>query len=379
MNIVVFKEFLLHASERFVLDQASQIKKHMVTLVGLNKLKFIDLSCIKHTCLDQYSKLQVLTYKTFGFSPKLISIIQGIKPDLVHIHMGGDGARFTTIRKKITAPVVVTFHGTDATTTDKWKKKSKHLYHSQFPQRRKKLITSAQHFIAVSEFVKKSMMRQGFPEEKITVHYIGLDRDFYSPTQISDKIIRKPTVLFVGRLVERKGCHFLIQAMSQVQMKIPDAQLIVIGYGPERENLESLAKEMNVNISFLGVLDRTQIRKQLIASSIFCGPSITLESGEAEGFGMVFLEAQAMGTPVVSFDSGGIPEAVLQGKTGFLYPEKDVNGLSEGILTLLTNNEKWREMSEAGIRFVHDNYDIKVQTGKLESIYDKIIKQWREI
>lgn len=373
-KLVVFKEYLLHSSERFVLDQAQNIKNFKVTLMGLNKLKFIEFGSMKIICLDKYSKLQILFYKIFGLAPTLISLIKKEKPDILHVHMGGDAARFTAIRKKFNFPVIATFHGTDATTTDEWKKKSELIYHRQYPGKRPMIIKEFEHFIAISKYVKDKMLEQGYPDEKVTVHYMGIDMDFFKDSSQA----REKTVLFVGRLEKIKGCEYLIHAMSMVKKIIPEANLVVIGDGSEASSLKKLSTKLLVNAEFLGVQSKDIIKGYLQKSSVFCGPSITMESGGAEGLGIVFLEAQAMGTPIVSFNSGGIPEAVLNNKTGFLYPEKDIEGLSKGIYTLLTDAIVWEEFSKNGRAHIQQNFDILKQTIELENLYIRTINDYKK-
>ncbi|HET7505344.1 MAG TPA: glycosyltransferase, partial [Kofleriaceae bacterium] len=101
--------------------------------------------------------------------------------------------------------------------------------------------------------------------------------------------------------------------------------------------------------------------------------SITAASGDAEGFGIVFAEAQAMGVPVVSFASGGIPEAVAHGETGLLSPEKDWRGLARDIAQLLGDDAMSRRMSEAARRRVVERFNLRTQTRKLEAIYRELL------
>ena len=108
-------------------------------------------------------------------------------------------------------------------------------------------------------------------------------------------------------------------------------------------------------------------------ASVFCTPSVVAKSGDAEGFGMVFAEAQAMGVPVASFATGGIPEAVEHGITGLLAPERDTNALAENIVTLLTDAPLWTRFSAAGRERVHKHFDLAKQTAKLEQIYQQVL------
>jgi len=107
---------------------------------------------------------------------------------------------------------------------------------------------------------------------------------------------------------------------------------------------------------------------------VFCVPSVRAASGDGEGFGMVFAEAQAMGLPVASFSSGGVPEAVLHGETGLLAAEGDWRALARNILALLEDENLWRKMSEAGQRRVREVFDLTKQTAKLEETYRSLLK-----
>jgi colanic acid/amylovoran biosynthesis glycosyltransferase len=102
-------------------------------------------------------------------------------------------------------------------------------------------------------------------------------------------------------------------------------------------------------------------------------PSVTAANGDSEGFGMVFAEALAMGTPVVSFRHGGIPEAVRDRVTGLLAPEGDAEALAANLLRLLRDDKLWEELSENGVRWVNKYFDIEKQTAKLEDIYTDVI------
>ena len=121
------------------------------------------------------------------------------------------------------------------------------------------------------------------------------------------------------------------------------------------------------------MLPQGELRKWMSRASVFSVPSVTIESGASEGFGLVFTEAQAMGTPVASFATGGIPEAVSHGVTGLLAPERDVPTLAENIVQLLSDTRSWQKMSAAGIRRVRQNFDLHTQSKKLESIYMNVV------
>jgi glycosyltransferase involved in cell wall biosynthesis len=122
---------------------------------------------------------------------------------------------------------------------------------------------------------------------------------------------------------------------------------------------------------------QAEVRPWLERARVFCGPSVTLQDGMSEAFGNVFSEAQAMGVPVVSFRHGGIPETMLEGVTGLLAEERDVSTLSEHLLRYLTDDAFWQASRAHGMRWVRDNFDVKLQTSRLEGLYDAAVSAFR--
>lgn len=108
-------------------------------------------------------------------------------------------------------------------------------------------------------------------------------------------------------------------------------------------------------------------------AKVFCAPSVVAASGDAEGFGIVFIEAQAMGLPVVSTRSGGIPEAVEDGQTGLLVTQNDPDGLAQAILRLLQDGELWQRFSTAGRRRVIRQFNLAQQTRRLEDLFSEVV------
>nr|WP_255516229.1 glycosyltransferase [cf. Phormidesmis sp. LEGE 11477] len=294
-----------------------------------------------------------------------------LSPQLVHAHFGPDAVRAIPISKALNIPLVVTFHGYGLTVKPSyaWRESLSQLI---YLLRKNNLRKKATHFIAVSNYIKKLLIEQAFPPQKISTHYTGIDTCTFTP---DEHVRRTPTVLFVGRLVEVKGCNYLIRAMSKVQSIFPDAELVVLGDGPLRSQLESSAQQRLKKYRFLGFQSPEVVREWMNRSKVFCVPSITAKTGHTEAFGMVFIEAQAMGLPVVTFDIGGIPEAVAHNQTGFLVPGKDVDALSTRLISLLKDSERWQGMSQKGIRRVREKFDIRRQTKLLEDLYSVLIAQ----
>jgi glycosyltransferase involved in cell wall biosynthesis len=160
--------------------------------------------------------------------------------------------------------------------------------------------------------------------------------------------------------------------MSQLKQTFPELQLTIVGSGDLETELRQEVADRQLNVIFAGTASATEIREHLARSWLFVAPSITAQSGDAEGLGMVFLEAQALQTPVVSFRSGGLVEAVEEGVTALLSEEKDVAGLADNIARLLENSSLRHHMGQAGRERVEQHFDLRKQCAKLESIYAKL-------
>ena len=179
--------------------------------------------------------------------------------------------------------------------------------------------------------------------------------------------------MFVGRLAKRKGAEFLIRAMADVQKENPATELVFIGDGLFRGDLEKLASASLRRYRFLGIQPPNVVREWLDRAAC-SAPQAFTRSGEAEAFGMVFAEAQAMETPVVSFATGGIPEAVLHGETGLLAPDRDWRTLAQYLSLLLKNADLRRKFGVAGRQRVLQLFDLKTQTCALEKIYEGVLE-----
>lgn len=369
-TILIYRDQILAPSETFIQSQAEQMKDYQVCFLGIRKVKGLEL---KHETLlinpgnNLIGKLKEGFFKFFGYSFKLLKKLGEKNIKLVHAHFGPDGVFALPVAQSLKVPLVVTFHGYDITKKEEYLKK--HLSQRIYLQRKEKLQEKGTLFIAVSHFIKGKLIEKGYPEEKIIQHYIGVDTDYFTK---DPAISRKPMVLFVGRLIENKGADYLIQAMSQVQKSLSEVELVIVGDGPLRGELEDLAHSLLTSYRFMGTQPQEVIRNLLNEAKVFSVPSVTVENGNSEGFGLVFAEANAMGVPVVSFATGGIPEAVAHGETGLLAPEKDTDCLGEYIRKLLLDDDLWRKFSKQGEERVRKLFNLKKQNRILEDIYKSL-------
>jgi glycosyltransferase involved in cell wall biosynthesis len=277
------------------------------------------------------------------------------------------------LARKLGVPLIVTFWGSDIAITDLRYQKT-YLGFRYYFANKEKLKKSDAIFIAASKFIHRKLLEQGFPPERISVQYTGVDTRKFRPASTEDH----PMILFVGRMVEFKGPEFLIRAASEVQRQFPTVEVVLIGDGPLRKDLETLAKQSLRRYRFLGVRTPVEVCDWMNRASMLCMPSVTTRSGEAEGFGMVCVEAQAVGKPVVAFSCGGIPEIISHGVTGFLAPERDWQALARNFVTLLENVELRERFGRAAREAILRQFDLEQRTRQLEGVYKIVVNADRQ-
>jgi glycosyltransferase involved in cell wall biosynthesis len=359
----------------FIRSQAEALEGFEPHYVGSRAVAFgglelpPDRTLIINRSGSRCGKIREVPFKVLAFDPLFFRRVRQLKPALVHAHFGPSAVVALPLVQHLRVPLIVTFHGYDATVRQECANKFHYTFRAYW--RKKALLQHrASLFIAVSEFIRKKLLEQGYPNDRILVHYIGVDTEFF---QADPSVSRRPIVLFAARLMEKKGCEYVIRAMEKVQASHPSWELVIIGDGPLRQSLEQLAREKLRRFRFLGVQPAAVIRDWMNQSNVFCVPSVVARDGDAEGFGLVFAEAQAMGLPVVSFASGGVPEAVAHGEAGLLAPEQDWGVLAKHLCLLVNSPDLRRRMGDAGRKRVCAKFDLMTQTKKLEEIYRQVI------
>jgi phosphatidylinositol alpha-1,6-mannosyltransferase len=169
----------------------------------------------------------------------------------------------------------------------------------------------------------------------------------------------RPVVVCVSRLVPRKGQDTLILAMPRILREVPDAALLIVGGGPYRGELEKLARRTGVAaaVRFTGAVPWEELPAHYGAGDVFAMPCRTRRGGlDVEGLGIVYLEASATGLPVIAGDSGGAPDAVLDGETGWVVAGGSPEQSAERVVTLLHDPELRRRMGERGRRWVEESW-----------------------
>lgn len=169
----------------------------------------------------------------------------------------------------------------------------------------------------------------------------------------------RPVVVCVSRLVPRKGQDTLIRALPEILRRVPDAVLLIVGGGPYEKDLRSLAATTGVaeSVRFTGAVPWAELPAHYGAGDVFAMPCRTRRGGlDVEGLGIVYLEASATGLPVVAGDSGGAPDAVLDGETGWVVRGNAPAESADRVATLLLDPELRRRMGERGRAWVEDRW-----------------------
>jgi phosphatidylinositol alpha-1,6-mannosyltransferase len=181
----------------------------------------------------------------------------------------------------------------------------------------------------------------------------------------------RPVIVCVSRLVPRKGQDILIRALPLVRRAIPDAALLLVGSGPHQSTLERLAAASGVadHVIFTGPVRWSELPDHYAAGDVFAMPCRTRRAGlDVEGLGIVYLEASATGLPVVAGDSGGAPDAVRDGETGFVVGGRDVDATAERLVALLCDQTLAHRMGAAGRAWVESEWRWDLQAARLATL-----------
>lgn len=307
-------------------------------------------------------------FTAIAFPPKYSQLGRLLKNgnfDIVHIHHIFTPISLETlyIAKRLGIPTVITNH------TLPFKGNWEFLWRFSIPQRH--LLPIADKIISVSKSADKFVSI--FVKDKRVVIPNGVDVEFFKP---SNKGLSGPSnILFVGRLVPRKGVHILLDAVGllkkeEVSPQIEDLRLIIAGEGRSKDTLIHLAKSYGILNStlFLSYIPNQELLKYYNSATIIAVPSITRES-----FGIVALEAMSCAKPVVVTDVGGLPEVIEDGETGIIVERENPYTLKDALKRLLINKSLRKRLGENARKKVQDTYSWKVVSKRICEVYSQVL------
>ncbi len=238
--------------------------------------------------------------------------------------------------------------------------------------------------IAVSHYTADLVRRLGVAPARIQVVHPGCDSTRFRPRPVDPELRRRllggdhpgPVLLTVGNLVARKGQDMVIRALPRVLARVPDLTYLVVGQGRDRAMLERLAQAEGVadRVRFAGALPGALLADIYNLGDLFVMPSRERrEQADVEGFGLVYLEANACGKPVIGGHSGGVPDAIADGETGLLVPPEQPDAIATAILRLLTEPALARRLGQQGRERVVRDFGWAGVGRRLQSIFHDIV------
>lgn len=251
----------------------------------------------------------------------------------------------TRIQKHPTLKSVLYVHGEEVT---------QKAHSVKADNARKQAFNATDAIVVVSSFTAKAVTElYGINRDKITCITNGVDLEmFQHHAKPSKRPASMPSGRFVfscGRLVARKGFDKLVEAWPTITKKCPDVTLCIGGEGPLRQQLEDRINELQIqdNVKMLGRIASDELPEFYRHANIFASPNRTMPDGDTEGFGLVFLEAAAVGTPSVGGNAGGVPDAIQDGVTGILVDGSNKADIADALIKLLSDETLLKTMSEA--------------------------------
>ena len=282
-----------------------------------------------------------------------------LRPRLIHAHFGRGGALALPIARALKLPLVVTFHGGDATKDEHYRKT---LVPTIFQRRCGALQREAALIICVAEHIREALLARNFPAAKLRVIRYGIEPEVDDG---SPWLAERPYLLFVGRFVEKKGITHLLDAIRSLEAEGATVELVLVGDGPMAEMLKHQAADLT-HARFLGWLPNQEVRRVMRGALAICVPSVAARTGDSEGLPNVVLEAMACAVPVIGSDTAGIAEAVEHDCTGFLVPPADPPSIAAAARRLLGDPELRRRMGLAARAAATERFSAVAQSRMLE-------------
>lgn len=299
-------------------------------------------------------------------SVRYLESIQRLHPDVVHVHFGDLGARMARLGRcsRFPIPDIVTWHGYEATILPNVHGQG--MYLDLFN-------TSCIHTVG-SSFMRDRLLELGANPDIVRVIPMGIDLSHFAYQERDLSGILR--VLSVGRLDQMKGHHYLIEAVERLRSEGISVELRIIGDGPLRQELDALIKKLDLNdqIQLMGAMDSDAVAKWMSQAHVFALSGVMADNGRVETQGVVFAEAQATGLPVIACDVGGVRDSLLDGKTGFLCRQRDVEAIANKLAFFNNNREQIVLFGTWGRAFVESRFSQTAMLDEFESLYREALE-----
>lgn len=293
--------------------------------------------------------------------PLLGRSVARFRPHVVHQQFGTWSTVAVRAAERLGVPLVVSLHGYDVPAAAAAERGSRGV------------LTAAARYLAASRHLAGEAIRLGFPAERVDVVYVGVDTEFFSPLDAAQRRAAHAAgrICLVGRLSPEKGVDHLLRAIASMPPE-ERPSVDVVGDGPDRGTLTELAERLRLDVTFHGLADRAGVRDRIRSAAVVVLPALE-HQGRRETAGLVLLEAQACGVPVVAYDSGGTAEMVAPGRPGSLVPEADEPGLGAALGDVLAlDTDAALRLGDDSIAFVRADRSEPAGAARLRATYAEL-------
>jgi glycosyltransferase involved in cell wall biosynthesis len=301
----------------------------------------------------------------FFFASQLIALLRVLRReriDLIHAHWlipQGLSVAIAGLFVKKMPPLICTSHGGDLMGLNGW----------LLTLMKRWVIHCTSQLTVVSNAMMNCALSLGARSAQLQTISMGVDtRTLFVPSP--DTARAENELLFVGRLVEKKGIEYLLDAMPEIAKQLPKTRLSIVGSGPLEDALKAKVHRLGIadTVTFLSAVSNSQLPECYRRATIFVAPSVVTTQGDQEGLGLVLVEALACECPVVASDLPAIRDVVIDGVTGLCVPERSPAALAKAILNLLTKSDLRSQLATNGRRHVARHFDWDVAATRFECL-----------
>ncbi|WP_405722866.1 glycosyltransferase [Streptomyces sp. NBC_01537] len=358
---------VLPYSQTFVANQLAALRGVDSRLFGVESVPDIAAPgkawVLESDCT--FGRIQSLLFKATRRSPALHGALKEFDPSVLIAHFLQCAWRVSQVAKSVGIPLAAMCHGSDFLTL-RGSRRHQSWSTRQLAGNWRVFIEEIPLFLAASAFLRNRLLEAGVPSSRVAVHYLGVPIPDGAGLGSAKE---RSGVLFVGRLVENKGCGLLLTAVGRLASG-RRVDVTVVGDGPQRSALEKQAADLpsSAKIHFVGKLQQDAVFRLMRQHRVLCVPSTEVASGASEGLGLVACEAAAHGRPVIAFDTGGLRETLIHGTTGLLVPPRNVGELAEALEAVLSDDSLADAMGRAARQLATERFDLSVQGHRLHEL-----------
>jgi colanic acid/amylovoran biosynthesis glycosyltransferase len=298
----------------------------------------------------------------------LLRVLSETRARLLHIYFGQIAVHLLPLIRTWDNPSIVSFHGADVMVD---------MNKAAYRTATLKMLDAVKLVLVRSESLRRALIDLGCDSEKIEIQRAGIPLEEFL---FRERVFPKNGdwhFVQAGRLIEKKGLPMTLRTFAAFLRQYPNATLTIAGEGPLLGELQNLARDLNIaqRVSFTGFISQEELREIYYRSHIFLHPSQTGRDGNQEGIPNSMLEAMATGLPVFATEHGGIPEAIENGVSGVLVPERNDETLSHALLDAAEDPGLVSRIARSGAESVRKNFALQQQAQRLEDIYLRAIGQ----